>query len=303
MLTFLTWLLLVFLQSPTPQPTAQTTARPALEFEKTRFAAGERVFFWLITARDPKDDKPIPRTLMDSGRVIFTRPDGTERVDKVGAPMDGMGIDGPGDMGWKGGWELRDAPIQLGQWGVVYEFAGVRTKPVTFTVEDWPILKDIHAAFEFSNALVLEDSKAIVTLVVRNDSSETIRFVQPGQNNNFVSFQISKPGWGSSGFVPESVLADASGHKHVPMSIDRLDWDAIGRFPSVALAPGESYRLKLSLTEAIGGARAVEKVPDGSYNLRFATELQLLVGERNGRWNDFVPVRLRTESATTASRR
>jgi len=68
-------------------------------------------------------------------------------------------------------------------------------------------------------------------------------------------------------------------------------------------AAGKSYRLRLRLTDVVGGTDAVAKIPAGDYELRFSTEWQLLVGQRNGAWQDFSPVRLMAESATTASRK
>jgi len=292
-------------QNPTTQPEPQT-ARPSLEFDKTRFAVGERIFFWIVTTKDPEDDSAMPMALMGSARVLFTRPDGTERVDVVSQPIDVSNI--PRHPSWKGrsltkgGHTLRDDPIQLGRWTVVYEFRGVRSEPITFTVEEWPVLHDIHASFEFSTPVLLGDRNAFVTCVVWNDSKETIRFVQPGQNTNYVTYQLQKPGWGLSGFVPERVLAAAAGHAHRPFTIDRLDWDAVRRFPNVTLAPGQSYRLRLRVTDALGGKAAVAKIPDGDYDLRFFAEWQLLIGAPNGRWQDFLPIRLMAESATTASR-
>jgi hypothetical protein len=291
MAAILTGLLcLVLVQGGTPQP--QTNVRPSVELEKTRFVSGERVFFWLITSRDPGDTKPIPAQLMGSGRVIFTRPDGTERIDVVSAPIDGMGINQPGDMGWKGGWSLRDQPIQLGRWTLVYEFAGYRSKPVTFTVEDLPVLKDIHASFEFPAPLSFDDANAAVTFVVRNESHETIRFVERGQNAASVSFQIQGAAGNLSAFVPESVLVSASGHAIVRMMVDVFNWDALKLFPFVTLAPGETYRLRLPLMAAVGRSFG------SGADIAFSTELQLLIGEPGGQWKDFSPIRLQVTSAS-----
>jgi len=288
-------------QGAGPQP--QTTARPSIELEKTRFIPGERVFFWLITSRAADDTKPIPAQLMGNRRVIFKRPDRTERIDLPSAPTDGMGINVPGDMGWKGGWTLRDQPIQLGRWTVVYEFAGYRSKPAVFTVEELPLLKDIHASFEFSTPLSLDDVTASATLVVRNDSRETIRFVERGQNMAYVSYQVQSPTWSLSSFVPESVLVSASGHAIVPTSVDLFDWHALDLFPIVSLPPGGTYRLKLPLVASIGGSDAVARIPSGTYDVGFSTELQLLVGERNGPFRDFAPIRLAVASTVKGARR
>ena len=110
-----------------------TPARPIIELEKTRFASNEEVFFWVgVTA---PDDYRIPRSLWTTCRLIITRPDGTKRIDVVGWPIDGML-----DRGWRGGWGLRSEPLQIGRYVLVFEFAGQRTSPYSFTVEDIPIL-------------------------------------------------------------------------------------------------------------------------------------------------------------------
>jgi hypothetical protein len=53
----------------------QSPARPTIEFEKTRFAVGEKVFFW-IGVEVPGQKVPVPREVQDTLRVILKRPDG-----------------------------------------------------------------------------------------------------------------------------------------------------------------------------------------------------------------------------------
>ena len=295
--------LLGLMSVQSPQPQEQTSARPSIELEKKRFAIGERVFLWIRTSRAPGDQKPIPAALLGSGRVIYTRPDGTRRIDLVSGPIDGMGINGPGDMGWKGGWTLRDDPVQLGRWTVVYEFAGYQSTPVTFTVEDLPIVKELRASFEFTSPLDLDDPNAAATFVVRNGSRETFRFVELGQNYSLVSVRVRREGWDSSFFVPQTVLAAASGHAIVPMSVDLFDWNALKFFPIVTLAPGATYRLKLPIITSLDGAGGAPKIPPGAYDVQFSTELQILIGERDGQWKDLSPLRLVVTSSTKATRR
>src|SRR6186713_646504 len=112
-------------QSSTPAP--QSTVNPVIELEKTRFLQTERIFLWTVTMRAPGDERPIPSSLLGSRRIVYTRPDGTTRVDQPSAPIDDAGIQEPGDMGFRGGWTLRDDPPQLGRSSVVYEFADRRS--------------------------------------------------------------------------------------------------------------------------------------------------------------------------------
>jgi hypothetical protein len=276
----------------------QSPARPILEFEKTRFVVGEKVFFW-VGVEVPGQKVPVPRELQDSLRVIVTRPNGSVRVDKVSFPIDGIGINGPGDLGFRGGWGLGAEIPQPGSWVVVVEFAGQRTQPVTFTVDNIPVLKDIQAEFVFSSPLVLNSPESTATLTVRNRSAEIIRFVELGQNHSYVAVSLDKNAgekWGASFTVPSDVLAAASGRKIVPMSVDKFTWAATKQLPTVTLAPGAEYNLRLPVVKTLESLRS--RAPAGTYDVTFSTELQLLVGEADGNWKDLVPIRLTVKSTT-----
>lgn len=102
-------------QSPAPN------GEPYIRLDKTRFALGESVFFWigvrrpkapltsetvLVPRLEPNRIAPIPKVYWSTCRLTITRPDGTKKVDRVGWPVDGSGEKGPGDRGWAGGWGL-----------------------------------------------------------------------------------------------------------------------------------------------------------------------------------------------------
>ena len=271
-------------QVGTPAP--QSTVNPVIELEKTRFLQTERIFLWKVTMRAPGDDRPIPAALLDTGRVVYTRPDGTTRVDKVSGPIDFMGIQAAGDMGWRGGWTLRGDPPQLGRWSVVYEFAGRRSAPALFTIESPEIFKNISAVFEFSTPLVY-GAEAKATLVVRNGSPEALRFVELGENHSIVGGRLRGAGVDSSFRVPPEVLETANGNKRLPMSVDRLDWDTLKRFPHVTVAPGTTWRLPIPLFPWLG-----RQFGRAEGELHFSTEIQLLLGAPDGEWRGFSPVRL-----------
>jgi hypothetical protein len=274
----------------------ETPARPLVELEKTRYVVGERVFFW-VGVMVP-DGQPVPAALYGTGRVVLTRPDGTERSVPLGWPVDGRGVNVPGDLGWRGGQDLGTEPQQPGRWTVVVEFAGRRSPPATFMLEHATVLEDIDASFTFTSPLVLDAIDAAATLVVHNRSAETIRFPEPGLPGTHVTIGLTStsqpPAHSFSGFVPRELLIKASGVPLTRILVDRFTWDLADRVPGRSVAPGGIYRLRLPVADVMQAIRAdrPESLPAGEYELRLSTELHLLIGDREGPWRDVVPIRL-----------
>jgi hypothetical protein len=269
-----------------------TPARPIIELEKTRFASNEDVFFWVgVTA---PGDYRIPRSLWTTCQLTITRPDGTQRIDVVGWPIDGML-----DRGWRGGRGLGSEPLQIGRYVLVFEFAGQKTSPTSFTVEDVPILEEITGEFVFPSPPVRGTPAASVTLTVRNDSSQTIRFPHRGVMFEYVWVGLNKTTgekWSSSFPVPEAVLLTAAGIEQSPIADDKFSWGLAGKVPTMVLAPGDIYRLELPLNAVLAGHGGSQPIPDGEYDMRLSTIVQMLVGERDGSWADLSPIRLNIAS-------
>jgi hypothetical protein len=269
-----------------------TPARPVIELQKSRFASTEQVFFWLgVTA---PDDYRIPQSLWNTCRLTITRPDGTQRVDVVGWPMDGML-----DHGWRGGWGLRSEAPQVGRYVLVFEFAGQKTSPYSFTVEDTPVLNDVTGEFVFPSPLMLGPADTSVTLTLRNRSSQTIRFPHRGVMFEGVWVGLNKTTgekWSSSFPVPEPVLLRPAGIERSTIGEDKFSWDLVGKVPTVALAPGEIYRLVLPLNAVLAGHGGSQPIPNGEYEVRFSTIVQMLVGGQDGPWAAFAPIRLNITS-------
>jgi len=278
-----------------PDP-LETEIVVAIQLEKTRFLQNERIFLWTSTQRAEGERRPISGPQLDDGRVIYTRPDGSIRTDRMSAPIDGAGVRNPFDLGFRGGWTLREEAPQIGRWSVVYEMGNVRSAPAEFTIEAPAAFKDIEAYFEFSTPRVYSlNAKAI--LAVRNGSREVLRFVEPGQNYSIVWGQLQGGKHNGSLSVPENVLAAATNHRQVPVGAPSLDWESIRSFPHVTIAPGATWRLQIPLSPWL--ARDYGRDADA---LSFSTELQILFGAPDGEWRGFSPMRVIARGTTTVRR-
>jgi hypothetical protein len=277
---------------------AQRTLRPpnsvpVIRLNKSRFVLGESVFFWVGVEASSRD--PIPKEYQNTCRLIITRPDGTTRTAPVGWPLDG-----PEDTGWLGGCGLGSNDTQPGRYTLVLEFAGQRTELVSLFVEDLPIIKQIVAEFVFSRSgdgLAIPDGN--VTLIVRNNSDQTLRFPQPDGANSLVSVSLSKSdrSYRSDFFYPAESLP--GGGNAPAISFDTFSWDVASRAPSVTIRPGETYRQELPLRAALAEAAKGLSVHTGRYDVTFFTTLQVLIGEKDSKWSEISPVRIPV-SATAA---
>jgi hypothetical protein len=281
--------------SPPIPPIAQTNAKPFVALEKSQFLVGEQVFFWVGVSAGS-----IPESLCDTGRIRLTRPDGTERIDPSGCP-----IDGSRELGWQGGWTLGSELPALGRWTVVHEFAGHRSEPASFVVAHDAIVELLETRFEFSSSLLLDDPGAYAALVVRNRSPEVIRFPERG-HSHFVSVQLNRSGgtpWTADFFVPEAALSAATGSSRTSLSASSFTWNTVGEVPVITVAPGQTYRLRLPLPAALDGLIRDEPIPAGEYEVRLFTLLQILVGSQHGPWDDSSPLRLEVTGTARAVRR
>ena len=267
---------------------------PLIELDKTRFALGESVFFWIGVKSG--DDGLVPRAWQVDGAVTITRPDGTTRVDRVSWPVDGMT-----DRSWRGGHSFQAE--QVGTYTAVFEHSGQFTTPVYFSVADVPLLREIAARFEFPSPLSLSTNDGVVTLVIENRSVETIRVPHRGGLLGHVTVEAQKPDgtFSSSGFYPETALLEASGTAPASsIPLDGYSWRAVDTVPTVTIPPGRTFRLALPIGALM--AQQTRPWPAGEYAITFATRLDVLIGERTGRWADLSPVRLDVRTTARATR-
>ena len=253
---------------------------PIIRLEKSRFVLGESVFFWVGVEANSRD--PIPKEYQNTCGLIITRPDGTSKTEPTGWPLDG-----PEDRGWLGGAGLGANETQFGRYTLVFEFAGQRTAPVSLFIEDLPIIKQIEAELVFSRSSNgLADPDGHVTLILRNNSDQTLRFPQPDAYNSMVSVSLSKSdhSYRNDFFYPAESLP--GGGKAPP--IFSYAWDVASQTPSVKIKLGETYRLEMPLRVALKGL----PVYPGSYEITFSTTLQVLIGEKDGGWSEISPIRI-----------
>ena len=285
---------------PAQAPTASaTSARPVVEQLKERYAAGEPIMFMVGVEQDPGDLRLIPANLVNTFRVLFVRPDGSERVDQKGGPECGFCAynNTPGDRGWFTGHSLGLEKPQLGRWQVTAEFAGRRTTPKSFTVEEVPFLKDIRTEFVFPSPIVVGSN---AKLVVRNQSSEVIRFPVPGQNGTSVSVQLERGGGGGSAFFVQPTWLPPSDKPSVISLGGRMTLEFAQRYFTMAtVLPNGTYELSVPIAQAILDANRT--IVPGEYTVKLFTHLDLLPGESDGPWKDFWPIRVSVTSETRAT--
>jgi hypothetical protein len=271
----------------------QSGGEPFVKLDKTRFVVDENISFW-VGVNSTRKSGLIPKEFQGSCRLIVTRPDGTQKTIPSSWP-----IDGPANAGWMGGSGIREKAVP-GTYKLVYEFAGQKSAPATFTVEKDPILKKVQALFVFETQ---DEGDTSVTLMVRNGSDQTIRFPhRDGVNGRvWVHYSgIDVPRIIYTSFPPEKLL-DADEPKAPDFSFHKFTWELARKVATITLKPGETYRQTLSLSDAVTWAREQSDLPPGRYSIKFGTQLQLLIGESDGKYADISPVRQLIETTGEAT--
>ncbi len=269
---------------------ASSDGKPIIRLDKSRFASGENVFFWVGV--QAVNHGSIPKEDWNTCRLTITRPDGVRKTHPIGWPADGMV-----DKGWEGGMGLFEKP-QPGVYHLQFEFAGQKTQPVSLTVEDLPILKKIQAGFVFGSAQA--NGEVPVTFVVKNGSSETIRFSHRDGFNGMVWVSLTKKdkSYSSNSFYPANGLLDQDEPQLPNQGYTNFTWDMAQKVPTVVIAPGMTYRQKLSMNDAFSEANHNLPLTPGQYQVTFGTNLQVLVGEADGALAAFSPVHIAVTDST-----
>lgn len=272
-------------------------AIPIVRLDKTRFLLGEDIFFWVGVQQI--SDAPIPRKYQHTCRQIITLPDGTQKTEPVSWP-----IDGPPDSGWLGGAHLSKEIVQLGRYTIVFEFAGQKTAPVFLFVEDAPILKQIKIEFVFTRDHAVPGghlpTTEKATLIVKNNSNQTLRFPRLGGNGPLLSVSIERidGSYASEFFYPDNKLQGKNESRIGSISFDSFTWEIARKVPTITVRAGETYRQELSLQAAFEEGQKGSPFNPGEYRVTLSTELPILIGEKNGVWAELSPVRLPASGST-----
>lgn len=275
-------------QEPPNRLSTRSGGEPFVKLDKTRFAVGEDVFFW-VGVNSTRKDGTIPKEFQDTCYLVVTRPDGTQK--RTHSPWPKRGLT---NAGWSGGSGIEE-PVVPGTYSLVFEFAGQKSLPIRLTVERTLVLNKVMALFFFDTHGAGDPS---VIWMVRNNSKQTIRFPhRDGVNSNvWVDYSgVDNPRNIRTAFPPEK-LRDTDETKAPDFRFDTFTWEVARKVRTITLKPGETYRQTLSLNDAVAWARTQSALPPGRYKVTFGTQLQLLIGEPDGKYADISPVRQTVET-------
>ena len=253
---------------------------PVLRLEKPRYIAGESIRFWVGVK--PKNSPTIPKELEELREpcsLSVTRPDGSQKVDSVGWPVDGIV-----GAAWSGGWGFGNEKVEPGIYVLVLECAGEKTAPLELIVEQNEILAQVKAQFRFEReGAIARSTQVPIVLTVDNGSQETIRFPQRGAMMEGISLDVvrKEPLSHWALFFPSEKLANSN----VMPANNTYSWD-FPQIPSVTLKPGEHFEQHFLLEDAFSFDQA------GDYQVMFATVFSVLVGEKGGPFADVCPIRI-----------
>jgi hypothetical protein len=138
-----------------------------------------------------------------------------------------------------------------------------------------------------------------VTLIVDNGSDQVLRFPRPNGIDSMVSVSLIKAdrSYHNAFFYP---VDRSPGQDERPViSFDTFTWGVASQVPSVTIGPGETFRQEMPLRAALAEAAKRSSIGPGRYDVTFSTVLQVLIGEKDGKWSEFSPVRIQV-SATAA---
>lgn len=257
---------------------------PEIKLEKSKYTLGEAVRFWI--GAKTKDGSSIA---WPQCTLYITRPDGIVKSITT-EQMDGMRY----SSSFQGGSGLREDP-QLGKYLLVFEILGQKTDPVELCIEDLGLSNLAKAEFVINSSKKYAINEKIpFELRVANKSNEVIKFHALGSFGAPLSVFIKdEKGATSAVFYPYDRLIDSQ-FKDGNYSIvkDIYDWEAAKFVPTIILNPGEVYKKDLWLNDV----DQFSSSSPGVYKVTLSAVLEMLIGEKGGKYNDFCPVRLPVKS-------
>lgn len=250
--------------------------RPILRLEKPKYLVGESIRFWVGV--EPVGSREIPKEYQKPCSLSITKPDGTIQIQSVEWP-----VDGSLNSGWRGGSGFGDEEVEAGSYTLVLQCSKTKSSPVQLIVERNEVLDQVKAELRFdrSGSINMEESVPVV-LSVENNSPYTIQFPKRGAAMEGVSVRVkrSEPAYRADLFYPWEKLSSS------PTNPDSYTWSVASRVPSIVLKSGEHFEQRFTLEEAYRFDQP------GNYEVEFSTVLSLLVGEKDGVFSKFCPIRL-----------
>lgn len=136
--------------------------------------------------------------------------------------------------------------------------------------------------------------------LAQHNPVEMLRFSHRDGLNGLVWVSLAKKdkSYGSGSFYPASGLLDQDEPKLPTQGYTNFSWDMAEKVPTVVLAPGATYRQKLSLNAALNKANHNLPLTPGQYQVTFGTNLQVLIGETDGTFSTFSPVHIAVTGST-----
>lgn len=253
-------------------------AVPVLRLEKPKYVLGEAIRFW-DGVKSLDENTAISEEFWNTCFLHMTRPDGTVKKEKVFWPADGSLY-----RGWIGGHGFGKESVQVGKYILVFEFANKKTEPVELIVEKLDILDKVKAAFNFQRTgNVSEDEHIPIILTVQNDSNQVIQFPRRGVSDGYIYISVRRQ--------EPAMRADFSYpyEKLIAPFKNKYDVNRPSSVPLIILKPTEHFEQELSFEDAF------RFWGPGQYQVIFGTTFELFIGEKNGKFAEYNPIRMAVE--------
>jgi hypothetical protein len=263
---------------------AGARVEPFLRLEKPKYLLGESILYWV--GFNAEQSTTIRAELKKPCTLRIDKPDGATETQSI--PLESPPILEATHV--SGGAGLGGKEVQTGAYILSLECAGKKTKPVELVVEKNSILDQLQTEFRFERSgSITMDTSIPVVFSVQNNSEYPIVFPKRGTMGDGIGVAVDRqePRFGMQSFYPFEKLAQ-------PGSVPKTyNWDSADSVESVRLGPGERFEQRFLLEDAY------EFDLPGHYEVSFNTLLLVIVGEKDGPFADYCPIRLVAKGEAT----